>query len=145
MGCAAAVFDPTGERILLVRRADSGRWCVPGGYMDAGEGVVEGCVREVWEETGLTVRVTRLIGVYTNPHVLLVHLEVWRTLRALGQLGPEEQRYVATVEESALYFDPHICTACRYRADDMLWRCPHCHEWNTFVEERVGPAAGGQP
>ena len=49
---------------------------------------------------------------------------------------------MATVEESALYVDPHICTVCRYRADDMLWRCPHCHEWNTFVEERVGPAAG---
>lgn len=77
-----------------------------------------------------------------NPHVLLVHLEVWRTLRALGTFSPEEQRYVATVEESALYFDPHICTVCRYRADDMLWRCPHCHEWNTLVEERVGPAAG---
>ncbi|MGE5126419.1 MAG: hypothetical protein ACM3PV_09010 [Betaproteobacteria bacterium] len=78
----------------------------------------------------------------SNPHVLLVHLEVWRTLRALGALSPEVQRYVATVEESALYFDPHICTVCRYRADDMLWRCPHCHEWNTIVEERVGPAAG---
>jgi lipopolysaccharide assembly protein B len=78
----------------------------------------------------------------SNPHVLLVHLEVWRTLRALGALGPEEQKYVATVEESALYVDPHICTVCRYRADDMLWRCPHCHEWNSFVEERVGPAAG---
>jgi lipopolysaccharide biosynthesis regulator YciM len=78
----------------------------------------------------------------SNPHVLVVHLEVWRTLRALGTLGPDELRYVATVEESALYVDPHICTVCRYRADDMLWRCPHCHEWNTFVEERLGPEAG---
>jgi lipopolysaccharide biosynthesis regulator YciM len=89
------------------------------------------------EALGLLLR-----AVEANPHVLLVHLEVWRTLRALAQLGPEEQKYVATVEESALYVDPHICTACRYRADDMLWRCPHCHEWNTLVEERVGPAAG---
>jgi lipopolysaccharide biosynthesis regulator YciM len=91
------------------------------------------------EALGLLLR-----ALESNPHVLLLHLEVWRTLRALGQLGPDEQRYVTTVEESALYVDPHICTACRYRADDMLWRCPHCHEWNTFVEERVGPAAGGQ-
>jgi lipopolysaccharide biosynthesis regulator YciM len=89
------------------------------------------------EALGLLLR-----ALEANPHVLLVHLEVWRTLRALGTLGPEEQRYVATVEASALYVDPHICTVCRYRADDMLWRCPHCHEWNTFVEERVGPAAG---
>ena len=73
VGCAAAVFDATGERILLVRRADSGRWCVPGGYMDPGEGVAEACAREVWEETGLHVRVTRLIGVYTNPHILLAY------------------------------------------------------------------------
>jgi len=79
-----------------------------------------------------------------NPHVLLLHLEAWRTLRELRPSGPEEQRYVTTVEQSALYVDPHICTACRYRADDMLWRCPHCHEWNTFVEERVGPGAGRQ-
>jgi lipopolysaccharide assembly protein B len=88
------------------------------------------------EALGLLLR-----ALETNPHVLLAHLEVWRTLRALGTLGPEEQRYVATVEESALYVDPHICTVCRYRAGDMLWRCPHCHEWNTLVEERVGPAA----
>lgn len=91
------------------------------------------------EALGLLLR-----AVETNPHVLLVHLEVWRTLRALGTLGPDELKYVATVEESALYVDPHICTVCRYRADDMLWRCPHCHEWNTLVEERVGPAAGSR-
>ena len=49
---------------------------------------------------------------------------------------------LAAAETSVFYADPHICTACRYRADDMLWRCPHCHEWNTFVEERLGPMAG---
>ena len=48
-----------------------------------------------------------------------------------------------TAEGSVFYRDPHICTACRYRADDMLWRCPHCHEWNTFVEERLGPGPAG--
>ena len=89
------------------------------------------------EALGLLLR-----ALEANPHVLLVHLEVWRTLRALGTLGPEEQRYVATVEASAIYVDPHICTVSRYRTDDMLGRCPHCHEWNTVVEERVSPAAG---
>jgi lipopolysaccharide biosynthesis regulator YciM len=91
------------------------------------------------EALGLLLR-----ALESNPQVLLVHLEVWRTLQALGTLSPDEQRYVATVEESALYVDPHICTVCRYRADDMLWRCPHCHEWNSFVEERVSPAAGAR-
>jgi lipopolysaccharide biosynthesis regulator YciM len=77
-----------------------------------------------------------------NPHVLLVHLEVWRTLRALGVDDAQLERYRLACEESVFYRDPHICTRCRYRADDMLWRCPHCHQWNTFVEERLGPTAG---
>jgi lipopolysaccharide biosynthesis regulator YciM len=78
----------------------------------------------------------------SNPHVLLVHLELWRTLRELGSLPPEAQRYFETAEQSAVYLDPHICTVCRYRTEEMLWRCPHCHEWNTIVEERLGPAPG---
>lgn len=89
------------------------------------------------EAHGLLLR-----AVEANPQVLLVHLEMWRTLRALGLTAPPEEQYIAVSEQSIFYADPHICTACRYRADDMLWRCPHCHEWNTFVEERLGPAAG---
>lgn len=78
-----------------------------------------------------------------NPHVLLVHLEVWRALRALGVSDPRVAQYGATCEDAVFYRDPHLCTRCRYRADDMLWRCPHCHEWNSFVEERVGPSDHG--
>jgi lipopolysaccharide biosynthesis regulator YciM len=80
----------------------------------------------------------------TNPQVLILHLEVWRTLRELGVRGDAVDRYVATAEEVVVYADPHICTACRYRAGDMLWRCPHCHQWNTFVEERHVAGAAGE-
>jgi lipopolysaccharide biosynthesis regulator YciM len=76
-----------------------------------------------------------------NPHVLLVHLEIWRTLRALGVDDEHVRAYAAACEEAVFFRDPHVCTSCRYRADDMLWRCPHCHDWNTFVEERVSPSA----
>lgn len=69
LGCSASVFDAGGQKVLLGRHAESGRWCVPGGYMEPGESVTEACAREVWEETGLEVRVTRLIGVYTTPHL----------------------------------------------------------------------------
>jgi lipopolysaccharide biosynthesis regulator YciM len=91
------------------------------------------------EAFGLLVR-----AVEANPQVLLPHLEMWRTLRAMGLDGEVVDRYITTAEEAAFYRDPHVCTACRYRADDMLWRCPHCHEWNTFVEERLGPTAGAR-
>lgn len=72
-----------------------------------------------------------------NPQILLLHLEAWTTLRAMGAASPLVERYMATAEHAIFYVDPHICTSCRYRADDMLWRCPHCHEWHTFVEERL--------
>jgi len=73
VGCAAVIFDETGEKVLLTRRADNSEWCLPGGGMDAGESAEEACIREVWEETGLTVEVTRLIGIYTSPHRITVY------------------------------------------------------------------------
>jgi lipopolysaccharide biosynthesis regulator YciM len=86
-----------------------------------------------------------LRAIESNPHELMAHLEMWRTLRALGVRGEAVETFEATAQSAIFYRDPHLCTACRYRADNMLWRCPHCHEWNTFVEERVAPAIGPSP
>jgi 8-oxo-dGTP pyrophosphatase MutT (NUDIX family) len=72
LGCSAAVFDEQG-RILLTRRADNGQWCLPGGAVESGESVAEACEREVLEETGLNVRVRRLVGVYSHPDQLVVY------------------------------------------------------------------------
>lgn len=72
LGCSAAIFDERG-RILLTRRADNGQWCLPGGRMESGESAAEACEREVFEETGLNVRVKRLVGVYSHPDQLVVY------------------------------------------------------------------------
>jgi 8-oxo-dGTP diphosphatase len=56
----------TGERVLLARRGGQparGEWSIPGGLLEAGETLIEGVVRELREETGLTVRVVELIEV----------------------------------------------------------------------------------
>lgn len=65
-GASAFVLNDAGE-LLLQKRSDNAHWCMPGGRMDPGESIAQTCVREVWEETGLHVRVVRLIGVYSNP------------------------------------------------------------------------------
>jgi 8-oxo-dGTP pyrophosphatase MutT (NUDIX family) len=75
IGCAAAIFDSVRQRILLTRRTDNGRWCLPGGQMEAGESAAETCAREVWEETGLRVQVGKLIGVYSSPHRLVKYAD----------------------------------------------------------------------
>ena len=70
-GASALIFERTTGKILLTRREDNGRWCVPGGGMDPGESAAEACVREVFEETGLQVKATKLVGIYTSPDILV--------------------------------------------------------------------------
>ncbi len=89
---------------------------------------------ELDEALGLTLR-----ALEANPQVLAAHVEAWRILRRRGLPATEVERYTREAEQAVFYRDPHVCTACRYRADSMLWRCPHCHEWDTLVEERLGP------
>lgn len=67
---SAVVADERG-RILLARRTDNTLWTIPGGGMEPGETIVETAEREVEEETGVQVEVTRLVGIYSNPrHVV---------------------------------------------------------------------------
>jgi ADP-ribose pyrophosphatase YjhB (NUDIX family) len=51
-------------RILLVQESADGKWAMPGGWADIGEAPVQMAVREVREESGFTVRIDKLIGVY---------------------------------------------------------------------------------
>ena len=73
VGCSAVIFDEKREKVLLTQRTDNRRWCLPGGHMESGESAAEACEREVWEETGLKVRATRLLGVYSNPDQLVIY------------------------------------------------------------------------
>jgi ADP-ribose pyrophosphatase YjhB (NUDIX family) len=73
LGCSAIIFDEARQKVLLTKRTDNGQWCLPGGAMEAGESVTECCLREVLEETGLRVRLTRLVGVYSDPNQLVVY------------------------------------------------------------------------
>lgn len=63
---AAVVFITTGGQILMIQRAvnpGQGKWALPAGYIDYGEDPREAAIREVREETGLEIRITRLIDV----------------------------------------------------------------------------------
>jgi lipopolysaccharide assembly protein B len=75
-----------------------------------------------------------------NPHGLTVHQAIWSVLMQVGLDRALVQRYVSAAREAVFFLDPHVCLKCRYRSTELLWQCPHCHEWNTFVEERIAPA-----
>jgi 8-oxo-dGTP pyrophosphatase MutT (NUDIX family) len=66
----AFIQDAAG-RLLMIRRTDNDLYAIPGGAQEVGETIAQTAVREVREETGITVDVTGLIGVYSDPaHVI---------------------------------------------------------------------------
>jgi len=75
-----------------------------------------------------------------NPHALGIHQAIWRALGQLHHPASLVDRYCELTQHAVFYLDPHVCMRCRYRSTELLWQCPHCHDWNTFVEERIAPA-----
>jgi 8-oxo-dGTP pyrophosphatase MutT (NUDIX family) len=147
-----AVRDGAG-RLLLVRRIDDGNWELPGGRIEAGESAVEALAREVAEESGITVEVTGISGVYSDPtHVLedpggIVHQQLaicFHSAPAASTTGRQPRpdgietdgaAWFATTDLAHLRIHP----AMRLRIDDAL-RVPRrpCVEGAT-------PEADGEP
>lgn len=71
----ALIFVPTvvvivrdgAGRVLLVLDRDAGQWTLPGGIVEPEETPANAAVRELWEETGARVELTRLVGVVGGP------------------------------------------------------------------------------
>ena len=73
--CVALIQN---ERVLLTNRTDFEVWCLPGGHVDPGESIAQAAVRETAEETGLEVKLTRLVGIYSIPEA-----QAWVNLMVL--------------------------------------------------------------
>jgi ADP-ribose pyrophosphatase YjhB (NUDIX family) len=68
----AVVRDDRGW-ILLVRRSDSGNWELPGGRVELGEDAAIAAEREVVDESGVMITVSRLAGIYSDPGHVMVY------------------------------------------------------------------------
>jgi lipopolysaccharide biosynthesis regulator YciM len=93
-------------------------------------------------EGGHTLEALELLfaALVHNPHALSIHQAIWRALGQLRHPASLVDRYGELTQHAVFYLDPHVCMRCRYRSTELLWQCPHCHDWNTFVEERIEPA-----
>jgi ADP-ribose pyrophosphatase YjhB (NUDIX family) len=116
--------------VLLIRRTDNGTWALPGGAVEMNESVADAAIRETFEETGIKVEVTGLLGVYSDPRHI-IHFtsndEVRRefsvvlTARPVGgaptrSAESSEVRWVAPAD-----LDGHpMGRAMRKRIDDYL-------------------------
>lgn len=98
VGVGAVIVDK--GRVLLVKRARApllGQWSIPGGLLELGESLRQAAEREAWEETGLEVKATELLGVFerilidrkerTRYHYVLVDFLSRRTGGKLAASG----------------------------------------------------------
>lgn len=61
------IDQPERPIVLIERRYPPPGWALPGGFVDVGETLEEAAVREAKEETCLDVKLTRLLGCYSEP------------------------------------------------------------------------------
>ncbi len=118
MGATIAIIE--GDTILLTLREDFEVWCMPGGAVDDGESLADAARREVREETGLEVELTRLVGVYSrvgwrNHHVMLFAARIIG-----GSLQPDPHE---VLEACFFPFDvlpEHMLIGQQHRIADVL-------------------------
>lgn len=68
------VIRPEDGKVLVIKRADDGRWVPPGGVLELNETPEQCVVREIREETGIEAEPLRLTGVYKNMNLGVVSL-----------------------------------------------------------------------
>jgi ADP-ribose pyrophosphatase YjhB (NUDIX family) len=85
LGLSVSAMVWRGREILLMRRSDNGHWGLPGGFVELGESVADAARREVVEETGWSVELGRLIGVYSDPATQVVDYSTEATEAATGR------------------------------------------------------------
>ena len=78
---AVALYDDQG-RVLMGLHADRRVWVLPGGLIEPVEIPADAAVREVWEETGLHVELTGILGVYGGKELLVDYVNRLERLAA---------------------------------------------------------------
>lgn len=81
------------SRLVLVRRAIEpgyGLWVFPGGFVDRGEAVTSAAIREAREESGLDVRLDRLVNIYSYPDTAVVII-VYAATAIAGELCADDE------------------------------------------------------
>jgi 8-oxo-dGTP pyrophosphatase MutT (NUDIX family) len=106
--CGILAVD-SGGRLLLQQRRDTGQWAIPMGKQEIGETPTECAIRETAEETGVTVEVTGLLGIYSDPAHVVAYAD-----------GEIRQEYEVIMTGRPVAGEP----AANDEASDVAWIAP---------------------
>jgi ADP-ribose pyrophosphatase YjhB (NUDIX family) len=113
VGASVLVVGEDG-RILAIQRQDNKMWALPAGFCDLGENVANTAVRETFEETGLHIKLERLLGVYSG-------LEFQSTYANGDQVQAVGIVFKARVVDGQLHPNPHeVAAAGWFTLDEFL-------------------------
>jgi ADP-ribose pyrophosphatase YjhB (NUDIX family) len=133
-----ALRDANG-RILLARHSEGGAWLLPGGAVEPTERPADAAVREMYEETGLLVRLTGLVGIFGGPEFVIHYRNGHRTSYVMavfeaeqggGTVDPDgvevlEARFVTEAEAALLptaSWVPEVLQAVFHRGHASVFR-----------------------
>ena len=118
---SVALRDESG-RVLLALHRETGLWVLPGGAVEPGESPAEAAAREMREETGVRVRLVRLVGVFGGSEFVVKYrngdrtsyvMTVFEAIREQGDVAPDGQellevRFASEQEASSLPLAPWL-------------------------------------
>lgn len=132
-----AVIIDESETVVLIRRRNppyQNHWALPGGFIELGEKVEDAVIREAKEETGLDIKILKLVGVYSDPnrdprgHVISITYLCKRSDRAATPSGGDDAKEAKVfnrddLEKIQLAFDHKtiIQDALKLADQENLW------------------------
>jgi len=136
---AVAIYDDHG-RVLMGLHSDRKIWVLPGGLIEPGEVPADGAVRETWEETGLLIEVTSVLGVYGGKELFVDYV------------NGDRAAYIGTVFRGRiiggeLRADGEEILELRYLSREEIAQLPHARWLDVAVDAVFSQAAtpGFQP
>jgi 8-oxo-dGTP diphosphatase len=104
---STAIIPYPDNKILLIKRNTHpfvGFWALPGGRMDPGESIDQTVIREVKEETGLDVKILKVIGEYVEKGIREeIDYEYYPTCFVVEPVGGELKKQDSEIQEMKLF------------------------------------------